>query len=766
MKPVILLTGVTGFVGKVVLSEILRQLPEPNSPQIYLLIRGNDRESNVFKRYLSEVVSSPCFSKIQNNLTQGIRVVRGELSLEKCGLSGPDWDVLTKEVTHIINCAASVEFDLPLPEAARCNITSSLNVLELARLTKNLKSLVHVSTAYVTPHKADDHPVKEKLVPLPFKASEVYQQILEGKADTKALLKITGLPNTYTLTKCLSEHLLTERRGEIPLTLIRPSIVSAAWKYPFPGWIDSQAAFAGFVALIGTGYLRAVVARYATHLDVVPCDVVADRILKAAFPSLPGGGEVIIRHVVSGPSNSCQIDQCIDIIEDYFRRYPVARFPKIHHVRGNDLFLRLMSLLYHDLPLGLAALGKGLAGNQRQKRRIKRLKDQLSHLNTGFHYFTHKTFHFQSTVPLDDPSFKKEDYIEGICRGVYQNLLKQDERLVSLGGAVSRKSLRRIMGLKKTNGAMKTLAYVTTKLTQQCSQGVTFDRASFERVVRQIPPGTLPVIVPTHRSYADFLLCSYLFLMHPELGIEVPHIAAAREFSRIPFLGWMFGQARAFYIPRAQGKEDPVVTQRINALVKQNRVLEFFIEGTRSRSREMLPPKRGLMRCLQKTGRRFAFIPISLSYDHVPEEKAFLKELQGQSKPEMKLSVVLRWVIKVLMGQIDIGRVHMACGDAVFMDQTTDINEAAQKIIAELQLRLVATTHHLTAFLYHHPQCPLKLEEIENRIDQRGGLVIESPLAGRRLVDPAIERTMRHQWAHWFEPEELGLEEARVRKYG
>src|SRR5262249_10176759 len=153
-----------------------------------------------------------------------------------------------------------------------------------------------------------DKVIEEKPVRLPRPAGEIYRSILLGLANTKKILRETGHPNTYTLTKCLAEHLLTENRGEVPLTIVRPSIVSACWKYPSPGWIDSRAAFAGFVALIGSGYLRAVVAQYPTLLDVVPCDVVADRIIRATFAQAPGRTDPPrLVHAVAGVRHSCNV---------------------------------------------------------------------------------------------------------------------------------------------------------------------------------------------------------------------------------------------------------------------------------------------------------------------------------------------------------------------------------------------------------------------------------------------------------------------------
>ena len=53
---------------------------------------------------------------------------------------------------------------------------------------------------------------------------------------------IGRFPNTYTYTKNIGEKLLKKHRGSLPLVIIRPSMIGAAFKEPFPGWVDSISA--------------------------------------------------------------------------------------------------------------------------------------------------------------------------------------------------------------------------------------------------------------------------------------------------------------------------------------------------------------------------------------------------------------------------------------------------------------------------------------------------------------------------------------------
>lgn len=56
----------------------------------------------------------------------------------------------------------------------------------------------------------------------------------EELVDTMTPHLIRGRPNTYTYTKALAETLLVEESGALPVAIVRPSIVTAAWKEPFP----------------------------------------------------------------------------------------------------------------------------------------------------------------------------------------------------------------------------------------------------------------------------------------------------------------------------------------------------------------------------------------------------------------------------------------------------------------------------------------------------------------------------------------------------
>ncbi|KAF7820627.1 Male sterility, NAD-binding protein [Senna tora] len=50
--------------------------------------------------------------------------------------------------------------------------------------------------------------------------------------------KLYGWPNTYVFTKAMGEMLLSHFKDNIPLIIIRPTMVTSTYKEPFPGWIE------------------------------------------------------------------------------------------------------------------------------------------------------------------------------------------------------------------------------------------------------------------------------------------------------------------------------------------------------------------------------------------------------------------------------------------------------------------------------------------------------------------------------------------------
>ncbi len=281
---------------------------------------------------------------------------------------------------------------------------------------------------------------------------------------------------------------------------------------------------------------------------------------------------------------------------------------------------------------------------------------------------------------------------------------------------------------------------------------VTVDRAAFAHARAQLPPDTLLVFAPSHRSYLDFMLMGYLCFHQDELQLPMPFIAAAEEFGKLPLVGWLLHQCQAFYVRRGAGQaEAAALNATLQEIVEDDGAIMFFIEGQRSRARLFLQPKRGLLRGLQATGRRFAVLPIAFSYERLPEEPSLERELTGGRRSRLSVGAVRRWVAKVKAGEVNLGSVHITCDAPLMMDEQTDIRALSHDIISAQQRLTALTTFHLRAFSQQqraHDALPLAWLIEATRA--RGATVLESDLDAPHTLSPCVHQCLQNQWRCWW----------------
>ncbi len=179
------------------------------------------------------------------------------------------------------------------------------------------------------------------------------------------------------------------------------------------------------------------------------------------------------------------------------------------------------------------------------------------------------------------------------------------------------------------------LLYLIHWIEVHLFDGIGFDTEGFERLKEAGQRGRL-IFVPCHKSHLDYLILNNQLFQH---HMHPPHIAAGKNLSFWP-LGPIFRGSGAFFIRRRflGGKlYAEVLYTYIKTLLKSGYNLEFFIEGGRSRTGKLVLPKLGLLNMIlrayeDKAAPDLLFVPTFIGYDQVPEEKAYLKELEGRAK--------------------------------------------------------------------------------------------------------------------------------------
>lgn len=164
------------------------------------------------------------------------------------------------------------------------NIRGTKKVIELCKKLKSLDAFVHVSTAYAN---CDRKCVEEIIYEPPAKPDELLNFIEWISDDTANKITphlIHPRPNTYTYTKAIAESLVVQEcLNQVPCTIVRPSIVSCAWKEPMPGWIDNLNGPTGLFVAYGKGALRSLLADSKCVTDFVPVEYPINMMIVAGW---------------------------------------------------------------------------------------------------------------------------------------------------------------------------------------------------------------------------------------------------------------------------------------------------------------------------------------------------------------------------------------------------------------------------------------------------------------------------------------------------
>jgi alcohol-forming fatty acyl-CoA reductase len=330
----ILLIGVTGFIGKVWLVDLLEKIPEIR--KVTLLIRRN-RTTTAQRRFEKIVEESPTFDGLQNIhgtrlaqfLKEKVEVVEGDVSQPGLGLAGEVQARLFRSLDIVVNSAGLTDFNPDLRDALSSNVDSAACLLDFLRHCDHA-GLMHLSTCYVVGMR-DGRVIEEIRAnynpagQADFDAERETQSLremmarIEARAESPELAKALrrqalgrsgdpskvspdelegvlkrnrarwirnrlvragmkraqhlGWPNTYTFTKSLGESLLAQRGADLTIAIVRPSIVESSERTPITGWNEGINTSGPLSYLLGTMF-RQLPSNKHKCLDVIPVDMV------------------------------------------------------------------------------------------------------------------------------------------------------------------------------------------------------------------------------------------------------------------------------------------------------------------------------------------------------------------------------------------------------------------------------------------------------------------------------------------------------------
>lgn len=191
------------------------------------------------------------------------------------------------------------------------------------------------------------------------------------------------------------------------------------------------------------------------------------------------------------------------------------------------------------------------------------------------------------------------------------------------------------------------------------------DQVALERL-RQLNTTASLVFLPTHRSYADpFILAQVLH----DAGMARNHTLGGENLGFFPF-GTITRRSGGVMIRRSF-QDDPVykfvVSEYLHFLIAQGANLEWYMEGGRSRTGKLRPPKYGLLRYVVDAfdgDRELLLVPVSITYDQLHEVGMMAAEEAGGAKGKEGL----HWMRDYIRRQRQwIGRVYVRFGEPLSM---------------------------------------------------------------------------------------------------
>ncbi|XP_064781362.1 dihydroxyacetone phosphate acyltransferase isoform X2 [Oncorhynchus masou masou] len=210
-------------------------------------------------------------------------------------------------------------------------------------------------------------------------------------------------------------------------------------------------------------------------------------------------------------------------------------------------------------------------------------------------------------------------------------------------------------------------AFALSKAFKTLFQHVCVNEEGIQRLQQAIQEHPV-VLLPSHRSYMDFLLMSYILYTY---DLALPVIAAGMDFMGMKFVGEMLRMSGAFFIRRSFGGDKlywAVFSEYVKTMLRNGFApIEFFLEGTRSRTCKSLTPKLGLLNIVIEPffkGEVFDvnLVPVSISYERILEESLYARELLGVPKPKESTSGLLK--ARRILSE-DYGSIHVYFGQPV-----------------------------------------------------------------------------------------------------
>ena len=313
---------------------------------------------------------------------------------------------------------------------------------------------------------------------------------------------------------------------------------------------------------------------------------------------------------------------------------------------------------------------------------------------------------------------------------------------------------------------------VLTWMLKHIFDGIVIDQENLEKLKKESEKAPL-IFVPTHKSHIDYLVLSYV-LYHNHMAC--PHIAAGKNLSFWP-LGPIFRGGGAFFMRRTfkgQKLYAKVFLEYVYKLLQEGFNIEFFLEGTRSRTGKMLAPKTGLLSILLDAYENGAcpdmiFVPVNIGYDRIIEEASYVHETEGGEKQAESLPGLIkaRKSLKTRYGKVYVNFNESISLNAFLSSTRTSLTgkspEDKKQFIDRLSGILANRIDHVTTVTPYGIVSSAILNCAQKRFTLNHLMtIINSYLVCLRSMNARLSDTLLHESSHSFS---LALESFQQRKF-
>lgn len=454
----VFITGATGFVGMAVVEKLLRST---EVGRLYLLIRPKKGKEAADR--LEEYVKNPVFERLKEEKGEDIfsrlTAIGGDVGEENLGLKPEDRAKVCDEVHLVMHSAATLDFEADLRETVKINLLGTRRVIQLCHDIKNLKALLHVSSAYVNSHMKE---VEEKIFPVPQQADDVIEQVSKvTDEDLESLTtKLLGeYINTYTFTKALAEQEVAASISAFPSCIVRPSMIVAAWKEPVDGWTASKNGPTGFMMGAGKGVVRRLPVDPELVTDYIPVDIVVNGIIVGAYRAATARpAETPIYHLTSSTYKPFRWNIVTPLLTTLVSKYPLKSAVWYPHLKLlPSLFLfRLSAIFFHWIPAYILDTVTKVAGGRpilvKLHTNINRSLSRLEPFIFNEWFFDNKKAlelhrslneEDQKLFTLDIGPIEWDKYFDSLVKGVKVYL--QNEPLSNYEKAIKKQKVLKIL---------------------------------------------------------------------------------------------------------------------------------------------------------------------------------------------------------------------------------------------------------------------------------------------------------------------------------